>query len=140
MNSVLLKFQATGLLMTLCGILGAVLALAILVFMPVAIQFIGLGAYAKALLRIFSFTLLIMFVATSLSLLYHFGPSRRSAKWHWITPGSSVATLLGLIGFGSAVALCRSHRQLRHSMVASAVVGVMIVSGCRPMRFYLARS
>jgi membrane protein len=92
-----LKFQATGLLMTLCGILGAVLALAILVFMPVAIQFIGLDAYAKALLRIFSFALLIMFVATSLSLLYHFGPSRRSAKWHWITPGSSVATLLWLI-------------------------------------------
>jgi membrane protein len=92
-----LKFQATGLLMTLCGILGAVLALAILVFMPVAIQLIGLDAYAKALLRIFSFALLIMFVATSLSLLYHFGPSRRSAKWHWITLGSSVATLLWLI-------------------------------------------
>jgi len=92
-----LRFQATGLIMTLCGILGAALALAILVFMPMAIEFVGLGAYAKALLRVASLVLLILFVVTSLSLLYHFGPSRRSAKWHWITPGSSVATLLWLV-------------------------------------------
>jgi membrane protein len=36
-------------------------------------------------------------VSTSLALLYHFGPSRQSAKWHWITPGSSIATLLWLV-------------------------------------------
>jgi membrane protein len=35
-----------------------------------------------------------------LSLLYRFGPSRRSASWHWITPGSAVATLLWLIASG----------------------------------------
>jgi membrane protein len=92
-----LRFQATGLSMTLCGILGAVLALAILVFLPVAIEFLGLDAYAKALVRFASFAVLIVFVITSLSLLYHFGPSRRSAKWHWVTPGSSIATLLWLV-------------------------------------------
>ena len=92
-----LRFQATGLVMTLCGILGAVLALAILVFLPVAIEFVGLDAYAKVLLRIASFSILMLFVAISLALLYHFGPSRRSAKWHWITPGSSIATLLWLV-------------------------------------------
>jgi membrane protein len=92
-----LRFQATGLVMTLCSILGAVLALAILVFLPVAIEFVGLDAYAKALLRIASFSILIIFVSTSLALLYHFGPSRQSAKWHWITPGSSIATLLWLV-------------------------------------------
>jgi membrane protein len=78
-----LRFQAIGLTMTLCGILGAIVAL-------------GLDAYSKALLRVTSFGLLIAFVMTSLSLLYYFGPSRESARWHWITPGSSVATLLWL--------------------------------------------
>jgi membrane protein len=92
-----LRFQATGLVMTLCGILGAVLALATLVFLPVAIEFVGLDAYAKVLLRIASVSILILFVTTSLALLYHFGPSRRSAKWYWITPGSSIATLLWLV-------------------------------------------
>jgi membrane protein len=92
-----LRFQATGLSMTLCGILGAVLALVILVFLPVAIEFLGLDAYAKAVVRIASFAMLIVFVITSLSLLYYFGPSRRSAKWHWVTPGSLIATLLWLV-------------------------------------------
>jgi membrane protein len=92
-----LRFQATGLIMTLCGILGAVLALVILVFLPVAIEFLGLDAYAKAVVRTASFAMLIVFVIASLSLLYYFGPSRRSAKWHWVTPGSLIATLLWLI-------------------------------------------
>ena len=93
-----LRFQATGLIITLCGILGAVLALAILVFLPVGIEFVGLDAYASALLRVASVATLIMFVIASLSLLYYFGPCRRPAKWHWVTPGSFVATLLWLIG------------------------------------------
>lgn len=92
-----LQFQATGLLMTLCGILAAALALAILVFLPVAIEFVGLETYATVLLRVASLLLLVAFVGSSISLLYHFGPSRRSAKWNWVTPGSSVATLLWLV-------------------------------------------
>ena len=92
-----LRFQATGLSMTLCGILGAVLALIILVFLPVAIEFFGLDNYAKAVVRTASFAMLIVFAIASLSLLYYFGPSRRSAKWHWVTPGSLIATLLWLV-------------------------------------------
>jgi membrane protein len=91
-----LGFQAVGLIMTLGGILGASIALALLVFLPVAIDFVGLDTYTKALVHSVSLTLLITFVLTSLSLLYYFGPSRRSAKWHWITPGSSIATVLWL--------------------------------------------
>jgi membrane protein len=91
-----LRFQVMGLTMTLCGILGAILALIILVFLPVAIEFVGLDAYSRILVRMASFGLLIAFVMTSLSLLYHFGPSRQSARWRWITPGSSVATMLWL--------------------------------------------
>ena len=92
-----LRFQATGLIMTVCGILGAVLALIILVFLPVGIEFVGLDAYSKAVVRVASVGMLIVFVVTSLSLLYHFGPSRRSAKWHWVTPGSFIATVLWFI-------------------------------------------
>lgn len=92
-----LRFQATGLIMTLCGIFGAIVALAILIFLPVAIDFLGLDAHARVLFRVASFLLLITFVMVSLSMLYYFGPSRRSARWNWITPGSSIATLLWLI-------------------------------------------
>jgi membrane protein len=91
-----LRFQVVGLLMTLCGILATITGLTILVFLPVMIDFIGLDAYSSALVRVVSLLLLITFVAASLSLLYYFGPCRRSAKWYWITPGSLIATMLWL--------------------------------------------
>ena len=40
---------------------------------------------------------MVVFVLLALSLLYRFGPSRRAPSWHWVTPGSVVATVLWLI-------------------------------------------
>jgi membrane protein len=92
-----LKFQAVGLVMTLGAILGAILGLAILVLLPAVISFLGLSAYTKGLVRFGAFAVLLAFVLLALSLLYRFGPSRRMARWHWVTPGSLVATVLWLI-------------------------------------------
>ena len=33
-----------------------------------------------------------------LALIYRFGPSRREAKWRWVTWGSALATLLWMLG------------------------------------------
>lgn len=93
----ILRFNATALGMTLCAILGVCLAIAILVFVPAVVKFVGLSAYAKTLLGIVSTALLIGFVTLSLSLLYRFGPCRKAAKWHWVTPGSLLATVLWVI-------------------------------------------
>ena len=93
----LLRFQTVGLLMTLAGIVGAILGLAILVLLPAVISFVGLSAYMSGLVQLGSFTGLIIFVLTALSVVYRFGPSRRVASWRWITPGSLMATVLWLI-------------------------------------------
>ncbi len=90
------RFQAVGLLMTLGTIFGAILGLVLLVFLPAVIDFLGLDAHARSLLRLGSFGVLLLFVSTALSLLYRFGPSRALVRWHWITAGSLVATLLWL--------------------------------------------
>jgi membrane protein len=92
-----LRFQATGLLMTLGAILAVVVGLAILLFLPAVIDFIGLSSHAKGLLQIGSFAVLVIFVLLALAVLYRFGPSRPSARWQWVTPGSLVATLLWLV-------------------------------------------
>lgn len=90
------RYQLVALFMTLCAIVGAVLAIAILVFLPAAISFLGLSGHTKLLARLGGFGVLLAFVLLSLSLLYRFGPSRQQARWHWVTPGSCVATLLWL--------------------------------------------
>jgi membrane protein len=91
-----LLFQFIGLALTLCAIIGAVLGLAILVGLPAVVDFLGLSTYARGLLRVGSLAVLIVFVLLLLSLLYRYGPSRRSARWHWVTPGSLLATVLWL--------------------------------------------
>jgi membrane protein len=93
----ILRFQLVGLAMTFGGIVAAILALALLVLLPAVISFVGLSAHARGLLRIGSFVMMLLFVSLSLSVLYRYGPSRRAARWHWITLGTLVATLLWLI-------------------------------------------
>ena len=122
-----LQFQLTAIGMTLGAILAAVVGLASLVLLPVLEQFFYITAYAALITRIGSLAAMLLFVLLALSLLYRFGPSRRSAAWRWVTPGSMVATLLWL----AASALFSFYVQHLASYDATygplgAVVGVMM--------------
>ena len=122
-----LKFQMTALGMTLGGILAAVIGLASLVLLPVLIAFFGISTYAAVIARVGSLVALVVFVLAALSLLYRYGPSRRSAGWHWITPGSAVATLLWLLAsalFSYYVGHLASYDSTYGPL--GAVVGVMM--------------
>ena len=65
--------------------------------LPAVISFVGLSAHTRGLVQLGSFAALVLFVLSALSVLYRFGPSRRMARWHWITPGSVLATVLWLV-------------------------------------------
>jgi membrane protein len=122
-----LRFQLTAMGMTLGGILAAVVGLAGLLLVPVAVSLLHISAYGALIARTASFLLLLVFVLLSLSLLYRFGPSRRSAGWHWVTPGSLFATVLWLL----ASALFSFYVQHLASYDSTygplgAVVGVMM--------------
>jgi membrane protein len=90
-------FQLTALAMTLCAVAAAVLAIAVLVFLPTVIWFIGLSDYSAALINIFSMVLLVVLVGGSIALLYRYGPSRERLRERQIFPGAILATLLWLI-------------------------------------------
>jgi membrane protein len=92
-----LRFQAIGLAMTLGAILSAILGLAILVFLPAVIAFLGLSAHASGLFRVGSLAVMLVYVLVALSLLYRYGPSGPPRKLQWVTAGSLVATLLWLL-------------------------------------------
>jgi membrane protein len=91
------RFQLVGFAMTAAIVLGAILAIAILVFIPVVIGFVGLSSHTKTLVNAASLVILVLFVLCSVSLLYRYGPSRHKARLEWITPGSLVATALWLL-------------------------------------------
>jgi membrane protein len=91
-----LRFQLTAFAMTLGGMIAVAVGIALLVLLPAAESFIGISEGAKLLARLASYTMLVCFVLLALSMLYRFGPSRRSPNWHWVTPGALLATVLWL--------------------------------------------
>ena len=83
--------------MTLCAVIAAVLAIAVLVFLPTVISFIGLSDYSAVLIKGLSMVLLVVLVVGTIALLYRYGPSRRPPPGHRIFPGAVLATVLWLI-------------------------------------------
>ena len=93
----ILGFQLIALAMTLCAVAAAVLAIAVLVFLPTVIWFIGLSDYSASLINMLSMALLVVLVGGSIALLYRYGPSRGPPPGRRIFPGAILATLLWLI-------------------------------------------
>jgi len=93
----ILGFQLTALAMTLCAVAAAALAIAVLVFLPTVIWFIGLSEYSATLINGISMALLIVLVGGTIALLYRYGPSRSPPPEQRIFPGALLATVLWLI-------------------------------------------
>ena len=93
----MLRFQLTGLAMTLAAVLVAAMAIALLVFIPAVISFVGLSRYSGGLLHIAALLLLLALFGVSLAVLYRFGPSRAPESDQASLPGIVLATLLWVV-------------------------------------------
>ncbi len=93
----ILRFQLTALGMTLCAVVAGVLAIAVLVFLPAVIAFVGLPSDILGLINWLGMAMLIVLVGLSVALLYRFGPSRRPPANQRILPGALLAIVLWLI-------------------------------------------
>lgn len=96
----ILKFQLVTLGMTLLTILGAILALGVLVILPIIFTFFGFGSDSATLALVIGFVLLLGFMGLALGLLYRYGPSfRRPARegGHIIIPGVVMAVTFWLL-------------------------------------------
>ncbi|MDE1896933.1 MAG: YihY/virulence factor BrkB family protein, partial [Rhodospirillales bacterium] len=97
----MIRFYAVALGMTFLAVLGTVLAIGFLVFMPIALAYIGLPASMKFLVAALSFASMVVFVIIALGLLYRFGPAGKGRIFY--APGAAIATTVWLAaswGFG----------------------------------------
>jgi len=92
-----LRFQLVSLTMTVVAILGAVVAVAVLVGMPAWFRFVTPWGLRMRVVHLASLLLLLGCAALSLALLYRFGPARPRPPRHWISPGSALALTLWLL-------------------------------------------
>ncbi len=89
-----LKFQLVAFTITFTAIVGASVAVAVLVALPQLLGLIGVPDGTAWLIQLSSLGVLVLSLLTGLSLLYRYGPSRERPRWQWVTPGSLIATVL----------------------------------------------
>lgn len=103
----IIRFWITVILLTAALLFGGLTLLLLLVGLPAALAFIPLDFRAEQLLIGLRWAVVAVVFITGIDGLYRWGPSRRRARWRWLTPGAAVAAALwfaGSMGFASYVA------------------------------------
>jgi membrane protein len=82
----------TGAIAALLLMVGAVVAL------PLLLDHLFLAGESKLIISLARWPLLFMLLLLALGILYRFGPSRREARWEWLSIGTLAAGLLWILG------------------------------------------
>jgi membrane protein len=123
----LVRFYAITFLFTLAGIVFVILAITGVVVLPLILKFVGLATTMEWLLAIVRWPLLLVILVVSLACIYRYGPSRRDARWRWVTWGSILAAVLWMAAsmlFSWYVATFDSYNKLYGSLGAG--IGFMV--------------
>ena len=82
----------TGAIAALLLMVGAVVAL------PLLLDHLFLAGESKMIISLARWPVLLVLLLLALGILYRFGPSRRAARWEWLSIGTLVAALLWIAG------------------------------------------
>src|SRR6266571_1782081 len=89
----LIWLNVVSLFFTICAIAGAGLAIALVVVFPVLLAAFGLTRSDQPIIGYLRWPVMFVLIILGLAVLYRYGPSRRLAKWRWISIGSVFASL-----------------------------------------------
>jgi len=90
----LVCLYATTFLFTLAGIVFVIFAIAGVVVLPLMLKFVGLATRTEWLLAVLRWPILFATIVISLACIYRYGPSRKDARWRWVTWGSIAGAFL----------------------------------------------
>ncbi|MGA7374487.1 MAG: YihY/virulence factor BrkB family protein [Methyloceanibacter sp.] len=93
----LFQYYLNAFTFTIIGILGGVVMLLAIVYVPILFALTGYSNAFELVVRVVRWPFLALFVLFLLAILYRYGPCRRSAKWHWVSVGSLFAMTIWLI-------------------------------------------
>jgi membrane protein len=122
----LIKYYLSTLTFTVASIIFILLAIAVVVAIPIVLNFIPLPGGTDLLVKIARWPILFVLVAFALAVLYRYGPSRTQPPWRWITWGTAFATIAWLVAsvlFSWYVANFGNYNKTYGSL--GAIVGFM---------------
>ena len=94
---------------------------------PAMLALLQVGDHSGTLISLMRWPVLLVMVATGISIIYRFGPSRERAKWRWITWGGALATAIWIaasVGFSFYLQNFADYNATYGSL--GAVVGMML--------------
>jgi membrane protein len=90
----IVRFNLVSLAFTLCAIGGMLVAVSMVVVFPLLLAAFGWSSLdAPLLVGLLRWPVMFVLMIAALAVLYRYGPSRRVAKWRWISIGSVFAAL-----------------------------------------------
>jgi membrane protein len=87
-----------SLAFTTGGIAALLLMVAAVVALPLALGHLGLAPESRIIVALARWPVLFVVLVGALGILYRFGPSRRPARWPWLSVGAVTAALLWIAG------------------------------------------
>jgi len=88
-----IRLNLVSLTFTIAGIFAMLAAVGAVVVAPLLLSPVGLAGMTEEIVRFARWPAFMIGMLLGLSVLYRYGPSRRAAKWQWISPGAVFATL-----------------------------------------------
>lgn len=92
----LIWLNVVSLFSTFCAIGGALIAVGAVVVFPLILAALGGSALDAPVIAILRWPVMFVLVIAALAILYRYGPSRRIAKWRWLSVGSVFAAVVWL--------------------------------------------
>ena len=92
-----IKKNAMALAFTLGTIIVIIVSLAFIVLFPVLVNTIGLPGNVEILVTWLRWPLLGIIIILAISLIYRYGPARKTPRFQWVIYGATVATIVWLI-------------------------------------------
>lgn len=121
----ILRFNAVAMLLTLGIFVGFLMSITVIVVIPATLALQpGLG-WTAALVDWLRWPVMAGFAIVGLATLYRFGPSRRQARWRWVSFGAVVATVLWVavsFGFSAYVRNVAAYNQFYGTLGGVAVL------------------
>jgi membrane protein len=93
-----IKLNLLSLAFTTAGILALLLMVGAVVALPLVLDHLWLGSESKIIVSLARWPLLLVMLLLALGILYRYGPSRRAARWEWLSVGTLAAALLWIAG------------------------------------------
>ncbi|QFS85196.1 YihY/virulence factor BrkB family protein [Roseivivax sp. THAF197b] len=108
------RLSAQLLAMSALLVFGFLLGVASIIAVPALLSVIDWPLFGQWLASGFRWVVLVFGAMVGLALIYRYGPSRSSAEWSWVTPGSVIACLLWIaasVGFTIYVGSFASYNE-----------------------------